>query len=166
MIVGLSSCKITESIVFEHGPSNRFLLTNDFDAKELNPYRVGSYVILPTLKQSTHTEYTLWISMCSKNRTGRARLISASIASIGNKPIVATPISGVDSEYLPLRPDPTGLVCKNWSILTIQQIQLESIDHGYPNIQLIIDVVSNSSPSFQIRYEFEAKRERRSVFPT
>lgn len=166
LLMGLLSCNIAESIVFEHGPSDRFFLTNNFDAKELDSSRVGSYLFLSALKKSTHTEHKLWISICSKEKIGRARLLSASLTSNGQKLVLPIEVSGVDSDSLPPKSSRTGLACKNWDVLTIEQAQLDSLSSGGADIRLVIDIASDTADNYQIRYDFKVKRERRSVFPT
>lgn len=76
----LASCKFTELVFYEHGPSKEFYENYDIDEPALQPFIDDGVLFVVDVKAATHEEYFIWLGLYSE-RKGRSVVIKRVILS-------------------------------------------------------------------------------------
>ena len=163
--VALGACSTSESILFEHGPSERFYGKPNFDDRELRPYRSGNVVVLATLKERLHGVYTLWISTCNASGDGGPRPVAARL-SIGTRS-VQMPTDRLAAPPRVLDDSARGLHCRQGSLMDLSVDEL--LPAGVtspPRLKFDVEVAEGEAKPTAMSFVFVVRRIRRAVFPT
>lgn len=64
----LVSCKFTELVFYEHGPSKKFYENYDMSAPDLQLFTADDILFAVDVKVATHEKYFVWLSLYSENK--------------------------------------------------------------------------------------------------
>ena len=85
VLLVLVSCKFTELVFYEHGPSKEFYRNYDIGAPELQPFIVDDVLFVVDVKSATHEKYLVWLGLYSEKKGKRIDIKRATVSSETNE---------------------------------------------------------------------------------